>query len=58
MKKSFEVRRNLLRNNFKETEGSFVFAKKIDSSSTEDIEEFMEESIRGEFSLLHWHRKV
>ncbi|XP_042887555.1 DNA ligase 1-like isoform X3 [Penaeus japonicus] len=47
VKKSFEDRRALLRDNFKEVEGEFVFAKSMDSTNTEDIEEFLEESIKG-----------
>nr|XP_027227889.1 DNA ligase 1-like isoform X2 [Penaeus vannamei] len=47
VKKSFEERRALLRDNFKEVEGEFVFAKSMDSTNTEDIEEFLEESIKG-----------
>ncbi|XP_047483404.1 DNA ligase 1-like [Penaeus chinensis] len=46
VKKSFEIRRTLLRNNFKEKEGRFIFAKNMDSTNTEDIEEFMEESLK------------
>ncbi|XP_069186184.1 DNA ligase 1 isoform X2 [Procambarus clarkii] len=43
----FERRRALLQENFKEVEGEFVFAKSMDSTNTEDIEEFLEESIKG-----------
>lgn len=52
VKKSFEERRALLRDNFKEVEGEFVFAKSMDSTNTEDIEEFLEESIKGKYSLI------
>ncbi|KAK3857353.1 hypothetical protein Pcinc_036392 [Petrolisthes cinctipes] len=47
VKQTFEHRRTLLRENFKEVEGEFVFAKSMDSTNTEDIEEFLEESIKG-----------
>lgn len=53
VKKSFEDRRALLRDNFKEVEGEFVFAKSMDSTNTEDIEEFLEESIKGESSSVN-----
>ncbi|KAL7645070.1 UNVERIFIED_CONTAM: hypothetical protein RMT77_003448 [Armadillidium vulgare] len=43
----FQVRRDLLRENFIEKEGQFTFAKSMDSTNTEDIEEFLEESIKG-----------
>lgn len=52
VKKSFEERRALLRDNFKEVEGEFVFAKSMDSTNTEDIEEFLEESIKGKDILI------
>lgn len=51
VKQTFEHRRALLRENFKEVEGEFVFAKSMDSTNTEDIEEFLEESIKGMSSL-------
>lgn len=47
VREPFEQRRALLRENFKEVEGEFVFAKSMDSANTEDIEEFLEESIKG-----------
>ncbi|XP_047497855.1 LOW QUALITY PROTEIN: DNA ligase 1-like [Penaeus chinensis] len=46
VKKSFEIRRTLLRNNFKEKEGRFIFAKNMDSTNTEDIEEFMRNPLK------------
>ncbi|XP_042227837.1 DNA ligase 1-like isoform X4 [Homarus americanus] len=47
VREPFEQRRALLREHFKEVEGEFVFAKSMDSTNTEDIEEFLEESIKG-----------
>ncbi|KAI0212316.1 DNA ligase 1 [Lamellibrachia satsuma] len=47
VKQPFSKRRELLRSSFKEVEGEFVFAKSIISSDTEDIAEFLEESIKG-----------
>ncbi|CAL4099342.1 unnamed protein product [Meganyctiphanes norvegica] len=47
VREPLEKRRELLRKNFKEVEGEFVFAKSMDSTNTEDIQEFLEESIKG-----------
>ena len=47
VKEPFQKRRDLLYSSFKEIEGEFVFAKSIISSNTEDIGEFLEESIKG-----------
>ncbi|XP_048575636.1 DNA ligase 1 isoform X2 [Nematostella vectensis] len=47
VKEPFSVRRNLLRTSFKEAEGEFVFAKCMTSTNTEDMAEFLEESIKG-----------
>ncbi|CAL1526365.1 unnamed protein product [Lymnaea stagnalis] len=43
----FRRRRELLHSSFKEVEGEFVFAKSMISSNTEEIEGFLEESIKG-----------
>lgn len=47
VKEAFERRRNLLKENFNEVEGEFTFAKSMDSTNTEDIQDFLEESIKG-----------
>jgi len=47
VQKPFRTRRQLLRDNFTEVEGEFVFAKSMISSNTEEIEDFLEESIKG-----------
>ncbi|KAM9845384.1 DNA ligase 1 [Aulostomus maculatus] len=39
-------RRALLRESFSEVEGEFVFARSIDSSNTDSIAEFLEQSVR------------
>lgn len=47
-------RRQLLRENFVETEGEFVFATSLDTKDIEQIAEFLEQSVKGEcnyFSL-------
>lgn len=41
-------RRQLLRENFVETEGEFVFATSLDTKDTEQIAEFLEQSVKGE----------
>ena len=41
-------RRPLLRENFVETEGEFVFATSLDTKDTEQIAEFLEQSVKGE----------
>ena len=45
----FEKRRALLREHFTEIEGEFMFASSIISSNTEDIQEFLDESVKGEW---------
>lgn len=47
VREPFERRRQLLRENFTEVEGEFMFAQSMDATNTEDIEEFLEESIKG-----------
>lgn len=41
-------RRQLLRENFVETEGEFVFATSLDTKDIEQIAEFLEQSVKGE----------
>lgn len=43
----FRKRREILRTKFTEVEGEFVFAKSMIASNTEQIEEFLDESIKG-----------
>ncbi|KAG1672815.1 DNA ligase 1 [Nymphon striatum] len=43
----FAVRREKLHESFNEIDGEFVFAKSKDSSNTEEIAEFLEESVKG-----------
>lgn len=43
----FRRRRELLRESFTEVDGEFTFATSMISSNTEEISEFLEESIKG-----------
>ena len=57
----FRRRRELLRSSFTEVEGEFVFAKCMISANTEDIETFLDESIKGEilvFMIVTWDFSV
>merc|ERR1712013_925281 len=44
--KSFEERRQMLRDNFKAVEGEFQSAQSVDGNTTEEIQEALEESIK------------
>jgi len=47
VQKPFRRRRELLRESFQEIDGEFVFATSMISSNTEEISEFLDESIKG-----------
>ena len=49
--KPFKERREMLRNNFVLVENEFQYAKSADGTSTEEIQEALEESIKGAFSV-------
>jgi DNA ligase-1 len=42
-------RRSLLHENFNEVEGEFRFATSIDTSTMEEVQDFLEESVKGNF---------
>ncbi|XP_068779575.1 DNA ligase 1 [Struthio camelus] len=46
VKEPFSKRRRLLRESFVETEGEFLFATSMDACSTEEISEFLDQSIK------------
>merc|ERR1719354_531242 len=48
VKKNFADRRQLLKDTFKHIEGEFHYAKGVDGTTTEDIQEALDESIKGE----------
>ena len=52
VRKTFRERRELLKEHFKEIEGEFVFAKKADPDTMEEIQEVLDESIKGKFEKI------
>ena len=46
MQHPFQERRALLRDNFVEVKGEFAFAKNMDANSIEEIQAFLEESVK------------
>lgn len=40
-------RRELLRDHFQEVKGQFLFATSLDTHNAEEVQEFLEESIKG-----------
>ena len=59
VQKPFRRRRELLRESFQEIDGEFVFATSMISSNTEEISEFLDESIKGNnwwgFFCQNWY---
>ncbi|XP_028141474.2 DNA ligase 1 isoform X1 [Diabrotica virgifera virgifera] len=47
VRKPFSERRELLKNNFKEIEGEWIFAKHMDTATMEEVHQFLDESIKG-----------
>lgn len=47
VKKPFIERRNLLKQYFKESEGQWSFATSLDTTTMEEVQEFLEESVKG-----------
>ena len=44
-------RRDVLKSSFPQVEGEFMFASSLVTSDTDSVAEFLEESIKGKFSL-------
>lgn len=47
VKKPFVERRALLRKYFKEVEGEWAFANHLDTTTMEEVQEYLEESVKG-----------
>ncbi|KAF2904184.1 hypothetical protein ILUMI_02004 [Ignelater luminosus] len=47
IRKPFTERRTLLKQHFKEVEGQWWFAKSLDTTTMEEVQEFLEESVKG-----------
>nr|XP_022919673.1 DNA ligase 1 [Onthophagus taurus] len=47
VKKPFQHRRELLKKHFKEVEGQWHFATSLDTKTMEEVEEFLDESVKG-----------
>lgn len=52
VKEPFHKRRELLLNNFKEVEGEWKFATSLDTTKMEEVQDFLEESVKGKFHYL------
>jgi DNA ligase-1 len=53
VREPFFKRRSLLREKFHEVEGEFRFATSIDTSTMEEVQDFLEESVKGNFLHVH-----
>ena len=47
VRKPFKDRRQLLKEHFKEVEGEFLFAKSADVDTLEQVQELLEDSVKG-----------
>lgn len=47
VKEPFTKRRELLKQNFKEIEGEWYFATSLDTTKMEEVQDFLEESVKG-----------
>lgn len=48
----FIKRREVLKENFKEVEGEWKFARSLDTSTMEEVEDFLHESVKGQTVFL------
>lgn len=51
IKKPFIERRTILKENFKECEGQWYFATYLDTTKMEEVQEFLEESVKGKILM-------
>lgn len=49
VKRPFAERRAVLRDNFKVFEGQWAFARSLDTTTMEEVQEFLEESVKGTY---------
>lgn len=47
VKEPFLKRREMLKKHFKEVEGEWCFATSLDTTTMEEVQEFLEESVKG-----------
>lgn len=52
VREPFKKRRELLQKHFKEVEGEWIFAKHLDTSKMEEVQEFLDDSIKGMTSFI------
>ncbi len=51
VKEPLSKRRELLKEHFHEVKGQFLFATSLDTNSMEEVQEFLEESIKGKTKM-------
>lgn len=51
VKRPFDERRKLLRDNFVEVEEQFMLATSLDTTTMEEVQDFLEESIKGNINI-------
>lgn len=52
VKRPFHERRKLLKDNFIEVEEQFMLATSLDTTTMEEVQDFLEESIKGNINIL------
>lgn len=51
VREPFVKRRDLLKEHFQEVKGQFTFATHLDTDNMEEVQEFLEDSIKGNYSF-------
>lgn len=54
----FIIRRKLLKDNFQEIEGQFKFATSIDTNDVDEVQAFLDESIKGLLIFHLWKKEI